>query len=184
MNKHKEFIKKAYNGELGLTMCSEWKEAIEKQYPEFKTQLEVGKWYTHDNGFLFCFTGGFDKDKDPFGYGLSTYGNWYDLDETEDGGWNGKELRPATKEEVEEALINEAKKRGFKEGVRIKVHADELDNPENTGRSLNIDGNHITYDGESLVFDCAVIFHNGKWAEIIETITKEEAEKQLGKKIV
>ena len=28
------------------------------------------------------------------------------------------------------------------------------------------------------------LFKDGKWAEIAETITKEEAEKQLGKKII
>ena len=77
-----------------------------------KVELEVGKWYkstTLSNVFLFL------KDKEYGRYGFDSNG-WYNVTDS------NFELEPdkwtlATKEEVETALIAEAKKRGFKEGV-------------------------------------------------------------------
>lgn len=85
--------------------------------------------------------------------------------------------RPATEEEVFKALEKEAINRGFKDGVTF---VNLFNNLKYTARN-----NCFKYlkTGE-LVIDNNTIFHNGKWAEIIETITKSEAEKQLNKTII
>ena len=65
---------------------------------------------------------------------------------------------------VEEALIKEAKKRGFKKGVRIGAHACDSFGDA----SLNIEDNTRNYyeDENSLELDCAIVFSKGKWTTI------------------
>ena len=174
----KEFIKKAHSA-----ACSEWKENIEKEFPElFKEDaLEVGKWYklTKDYGHLkkgsvFPFIIYQDSLKDFAVVGHSIFDN---------SGRNYSAppintLTPATDKEVEEALIKEAKKRGFKEGVVV----------------VSKGYNDTVFDGEFRFeewhkntldsFNTGDIFKDGKWATIVETITKEQAEKELGKTIL
>jgi hypothetical protein len=166
----KEFIKKAHSA-----ACSDWKTNIEKEFPKlFKEDaLVVGKWYKSE-GCLFNY------QKQSNVYGFFTDGDWIN------GGWiwYGANAKPATDKEVEEALIKEAKKRGFKEGVRIK-----------SKWMTNISANNLN---GKFVFDnkfelCAeanrlmkyTIFEKGVWATTVkETITKEQAEKELGKTIL
>ena len=186
----KEFIREAHNH-----ACSEWKQKIEKEFPKlFKTtELEAGKWYKLTEsykplykGMVFQFLKYQHKDKcfaivDHSAFGISDSN--YLAPPT-------KTLTPATEEEVKDALIKEAKKRGFKNGVSIKYHVDEIGNIRHKqgSCSLRIDTNremvYVRNGDVKIQFDAAVIFHNGKWAEIVETITKEEAEKKLGKTII
>ena len=85
----------------------------------------------------------------------------------------------ATEKEVETALIQEAKKRGFKEGVRFRsAHANATYSI--LGYSLEFDGSLHCQRNAGCIFNT----DNGKWAEIIETITKKDAERELGKKII
>ena len=184
MNKHKKFIKDAYNGKLGLTMCSEWKEAIEETYPEFNEQvkLEVGKWYKytkHDCNFLFNITG-IDKLVDG---GVIAYGfdddSWEVCDRWLDDS-DYKDIKPATDQEVKEALIKEAKKRGFEEGVMYQTAFGDSTHRINGELDFGFCGRINIHAKKSN----GIIFENGKWGTIIETITKEEAEKQLGKTII
>ena len=96
-----------------------------------------------------------------------------------------KERFPELFKETElEDLINEAKKRGLKEGVTIVDARD--------GRIETISNNYYRlqnicddYGKELIVsadsFNYTVLFSKGKWATILQTITKEEAEKKLGK---
>jgi len=82
--------------------------------------------------------------------------------------------RKATDKEVEDALIAEAKRRGYKKGLRIKCLC--MGNEEiPLGSVFNFDGHYFYLDGTQ-------IFQNGKWAEIVETkkMTVEEVEKALG----
>ena len=173
MSEVKDFIKKAHEN-----ACSEWKTNIEKEFPElFKEDaLVVGKWY-ESGGNLFnvmsvvdytwCLCYGFDRN-----------------------GWlynskrcinNESSVRPATDKEVEQALIKEAKKRGFKEGVNYKTASERLVQELVFNKlQFNQDGN-----GGYLTDGCrGSIFEYGKWATILETITKEQAEKELGKTII
>jgi len=156
-----------------------------KEQLEELPKLEVGRWYKVfrdeiETPSLVVFSG----------HNVPTYGfthisrSW-----TESYGCNNTfrnpdyRYSPATPQEVEEALIKEAKKRGFKEGV--------------TFRPLYSDSSEYYSDfvlGENLYYDSkensihhhggARIFVNGKWATIIEPkvsisgdFTKQDLEK-------
>ena len=151
---------------------------IEKEFPKlFKSEsLEVGKWYKYNKGgfnWLMCF----QSNKEDVNYGFNTSGTWgnsYSIRATE---WT-----PATDKEVEEALIKEAKKRGFKEGVNYIAVGEEA------GVTSNLGSGKFRYgvgDKDALCI-CGYlrIYYKGKWATIINTITKAEAEKELGKTII
>ena len=177
MNKHKQFIKDAYNDKLGLTMCSDWKEAIEETYPEFneRVKLEVGKWYKiTDSQYTFepliCFSG-FGR----MNYGFNGKGDWFpDFNVYEDENC----IKPATDQEVEELLIKEAKKRGLKP-LNHRCLEDGLIWINNIGGNYE----YVKPSGK-LQVGASTIFLDGVWAIPLETITKEEAEKQLGKTII
>lgn len=88
----------------------------------------------------------------------------------------------AEESEVFEALKNEAVKRGYKDGVWVKYPWYEDKNnalkPEfNRNDLYNLEENYLLLKGVK-------VFNKGDWAEIQESITKSEAEKQLGKKII
>jgi hypothetical protein len=180
MNRHKNFIRDAYDGKINGQLCNEWKQAIEKHYPEFKETLEVGKWYTNEYGHIISLTKVDDGDVEF--YGFYTNG-WSDKDYADVPLWIEK-LKPANEEEVKTALINEAKRRGFKKGVRATWAFQK-----NTNEALEKDVDDLFFhinDGAMLTDGFGhSVFSDGKWAEIIkETITKEEAEKLLGKTII
>ena len=149
----------------------------------FKKELEIGKWYkTKKEGFekcLFNFLG--EKDECIIAYGFNAQGAW-----SSKAYWflyyKTMEFLEATPEEVSTALINEAKKRGYKKGVTIqwksrpkliyKLGDDEFDYLE----SRNV-----------LVFGDYGIFERGEWAEILSqektVITMEKALKIIAKKM-
>jgi len=140
----------------------------------FKKELEVGKWYK-------AFHKGPNEQ-----WGLINIAEiksdriyWYGFFDgiyiEKDWCHNENGFEEATLQEVEAALICEAEKRGLLDGIhylspkgykRIVKYPLELSN----NILSDADGNYI--------------FYSGKWATIIETITKEEAEKILNKKIV
>ena len=173
----KEFIKKAHSA-----ACSEWKENIEKEFPKlFKEDaLVVGKWYKRKEDLNLWFLTHINNECS-FGYGFDYSGYWAD----ESTGFNySLELNRATEKEVEEALVKEAKRRGFKKNVVIIT--------SKTGVKRTLNSNNFEMIGNNLVclsskgsYIYSSVFTNGKWAEIIkETITKEQAEKELGKTIL
>ena len=146
-----------------------YKGEIEKEFPKlFKDVLVIGEWYKTD-GFLQRFSGKFGND--------STYGFRRDGVYSASMGFhkNYKHVL-ATREEVKQAIIKEAKERGFKEGVLVRCKG---------YRDAIFDGEFRFGMWEKEVldgFDIGDIFKYGIWAEIVgETITKEQAEKELGK---
>jgi hypothetical protein len=170
----KEFIKQAHSN-----ASSEWKEKIEKEFPElFKEDaLVVGKWYkifrdeSDSSNSLVIFKG----------YKFSTYGfnhsnNWTDTYGSYDT-FNNMHYKytPATDKEVEEAIEKECFKKGYKEGVEVIclkgsvkgiIDKYDIDNP---AWEIDVKG------GFNLGNKTVML--NGKWAEIIkETITKEQAQ--------
>lgn len=87
----------------------------------------------------------------------------------------GKPWRLATEEEVKEALIGEAKRRGFKEGAVV----DCAEHGRRTKMCLSSWYYH--YDNDLLSYGGADIYKKGEWAEIVEeekpiTIAGYEAE--------
>jgi hypothetical protein len=159
----KEFIKKAHSA-----ACSEWKKNIEKEFPKlFKKDKTPYGWYFASNSKVFLYY--FDGNTTTYGF------NW--LGEFRDNlTVSGKDGIKATDQEVKEALIKEAKRRGFKKGVRFTCLYNKT-----------IDSGYfpmLCCDGY-LWIDGGCVFKDGVWAEIIkETITKEQAEKELGKTIL
>jgi len=138
----------------------------------FKVELEIGKWYSHkSNGFnwLMNYQG---TEAECYGFNTSrNYGETYlmDLSETD---WI-----LATHKEIGDALISEAKKRGYAKGNFTCL---------NSGIVENCECYSVVYDFYNNQFwnKYGVVFKNGKWAEILETITKAEAEKLLNKIII
>jgi hypothetical protein len=182
----KEFIKKVHSA-----ASNEWKKNIEKEFPKLfkEDDLKVGKWYKYpdfENWKLLITDNTKGKEK---GVGFNCSEIWM-KDWLTDGGNELSSLIPCSDEEVKEALIKEAKRRGFKKGVKFI----RLSN----GVIMTVDGLPYFTNGRLSVISpktewssvykggCSnpFIFDNGKWAEIIETITKEQAEKELGKTIL
>lgn len=120
-------------------------------------------------------------DNEKLLYGFDSQGSWFDYkghistDKTHE--------IPATPEQVESALIEEAKRRGFKEGVKIKA----VDRDGVVDIIDFYDSEHIDYEIDyhnSLNYGNKTIYKEGKWAEIIEQpktkLTIEEIEEKLG----
>lgn len=88
--------------------------------------------------------------------------------------------RKATDKEVEEALIKEAKKKGFKEGQKLLLNDSQWNIKNLFYEYYN---NQDPYHPTSLQVGNAVLFENGKWAEILsetKKMTVEQVEKELG----
>ena len=172
----KEFIKKAHSA-----ACSEWKENIEKEFPKlFKEDaLVVGEWYKRKEDSRLWFVTHI-KNGCSYGYGFDYSGYWAD----ESKGFNfSLELNKATDKQAEQALIKEAKKIGYK-NVKIS-NLESIGNMLLNHHSLiSSDRYYYNVSENALWFMGRLIFWNGKWAKIVETITKEQAEKELGKTIL
>ena len=118
-------------------------------------------------------------------YGFDGNGTWFDYGEYK--AKVSEDLFEATNEEVFEALKIEAVRRGFVEGVRITpmfyngkdYYPDK--NIISSPLNFKLKGNEFVVDGG---LDEYRIFVNGKWANVLSTITKSEAEKLLNKKII
>ena len=182
----KEFVLEAYNN-----ACNEWKQRIEKELPElFKDRLEVGKWYKGKYQGLICCTSLNGLDKECFtGYGLHS-GEWVGLEDEGSDAWIINCYKTeATKEEVETALITEAKKRGFKKGVKFNSVGLGRNNIATCNpKLLYWYDDDSAYSGISL--ECGdgtgMIYSSGKWATIIEQVkevTIEEIQEKYGCKI-
>ena len=145
----------------------------------FKVEKESG-WYKHHNNehkpWLMYYN---FKSKE--GYGINTCGEWRSIWKN-NGYIERNNLIKATDQEVEQALIKEAEKRGFEIGSYIKSSwfsgATKIEDLE--------EHMYYYYSSRYNVFSfCGInLFYKGQWAEIIETITIEQAEKELGKKII
>ena len=140
-----------------------------------KEEFEVGKWYKGSSDIIGFYESRYGN------YGIGYKGEWSN-DVTIDDFifWT-----PATDKEVETALIKEAKKRGFKEGVKFEVTRD--------GRINTLDSNNFVYENVIGVGMCLAtsnywFFNKGKWATIIEEpkvkeMTMQEVNKALGYEI-
>jgi len=157
------------------------KKQLKKQLKELPS-LEVGRWYHSKYGkwTYLLYLVSIDKGLDSCtAYGFVD-GEWYSQ---KDINFDTDQIR-ATDQEVETALIKEAKKRGFKEGVSIITpkgnKVTQKCNKYHFNKHLNILATNESYT--ELNFDS--IFIDGKWAEIIEepktvTLNGEYTETQL-----
>ena len=127
----------------------------------FKTELEVGKWYKMkgDTHFLCNFNGNIGNNGNSYGFNLK--GEWMDNSMCFQ---NSDTYVEATPEEVSAALINEAKKRGYKQGITCAFGKG--------AHNRMIRENEIRWvpdwqDQGALCMGMNVIFTQGNWAEII-----------------
>ena len=147
---------------------------LREWFPQaFESELEVGKWYKHNKFLLYI------VDKTHW-YGFDGCGNWNDYVKYEYL-MTDKDLKPATDKEVETALIAEAKRRGFKEGVRYIAVGEEK------GRVGYYYSERLRYGvgGKDALCQagCPRIYFEGKWAEIISEpieVTLEEIAEKFG----
>jgi len=150
---------------------------VRELFPEvFETKLEDNTYYIFGTGEIqFNVNNG-------EGYGFNKYGF------QEEARWlkyphNGS-YRKATKEEVETALINEAKRRGFNNGAIVSKTGI---NKRYTFKFQPIREERIRFFENPNVLDSGQgeLFRDGVWAEIIKPkqMTKEEIEKELGYQI-
>ena len=152
---------------------------LKEWFPEvFETKLEVGKWYKNgDAGYQKSIARVVELHGDNHqfaGYGFDYDEDWVNnIDNTTI--WGAHNWIEATEEEVFEALKNEAEKRGF--GEKCLFIFDGI-------QASALCGNDFTFNGNELFLQEGLVFSNGKWATIIQTITKSEAEKLLNKKII
>lgn len=150
------------------------KRLTQKWFPEvFENKLEVGKWYKHtDNENILL-----NYNESKLLYGFGSVGLWTNGFRLED--FDKIKLIPATNEEVESALIAEAKKRGLYDLGRltIKTIGNRIVN------NFQTSGNDYFWSKytNTLFLDGVTIFSNGKWASIIKekTLSKSEAEAKL-----
>jgi len=156
----------------------------------FKKELEVGKWYKGSIDFesLIFITeiekvGKEDRNRIYYyGWLHNEYFREKDYIANKD---HENSLIEATLQEIESALICEANKRGFED----KISFNELEDSENgsiftegarVGSCFYFENNKLYTTG----WGKWCVFKDGQWAQIIETITIQEAEKLLNKKIV
>jgi len=141
-------------------------DALEAELQKIKKELdsptfEVGKWYKDplNNYMVFVTKNTGNLRGDTFGYGFDTHGCW-----SNSLGLDGSEI-PATDKEVEEALIKEAKKRGFKNRVKIKQVSGDINILFNNKFEYLKEWNEYK---NVLFIDNYLVFANGTWAEIIK----------------
>lgn len=156
-----------------------------------KPKFEVGKWYKakniksnlYNNSLINVIE--FNEDGTYNGYGFDYSGNWFNKKNC--GDIFTKELirTEATPKEVEEALIKEAVKRGFKEGVRVDRSIFKNMSLPTTICDENFTSNSnefIFYEKHNVLrLGNYGIFYNGKWAEIVKTKTIDEVAEELSK---
>lgn len=156
--------------------ATENQEQLKEWFPKaFEKELEVGKWYNY-NGCLLNYV----KEKKGI---IKAYGFFYgEFDENHcNCGTSYDKWDLANEEEVSTALIAESKKRGYNKENTINLDSEYTDNTFR-GYYYNKHDNKL-YSAERYCGGMT-LFDNGIWATKIETITKEEAEKMLNKKII
>jgi len=156
--------------------CSDWKYMIEFEFPKLfkETELEVGKWYKTIIATFYV------TELNP----LKSYGFYSGVWEKERKTAVINKIKPATDKEVETVLIKEAKKRGFKEGAKVKCLEDgKRCTVKEMGFEFESRGN-LLWVKQVELGNWLLLLKDGKWATITDTITKEQAEKELGKTII
>jgi hypothetical protein len=183
-------VRKDFLMELHKSVPEILKKEIENELPDlFKPKNKVGGWVQDislESGKSLWFIEKIDGSKSlnnpVLSYGFDMDGDWDDSSYRMSELLNSQLYRPATEEEVQEALINEAKKRGFKNGV--KYNDVSIYKGIKTLKMFDNIKCYIENDNQ-LTDGCGgSIFCNGKWAEIIDDKAKlKEAISRLEKEL-
>jgi hypothetical protein len=143
------------------------REEIDKKIEALANKLPENGWLKHKYSPTLI-----NKNGDNTGFGFNKRGDWeYSCN------WSfysyPNNWRVATEEEIKSALIAEAKKRGFKEGVMVNRSKEFIDNAGLSGFygcSVKIYNDVFEYDKDHdvLYLDTYLIYHKGQWAEVIK----------------
>lgn len=161
--------------ELHNESCPTIQEKIKNLFPDaFKVPtLEVGKWYKSDKNNLWFVTEFNNCGQEQVSYGINYKGEWVSSGKRYSTG-----LVLATEQEVRDALVEEAEKRGFKKG--ITVHSFVHDKPLKIKNADTIEfigqGYQKLHFGNNGSFLAVVIYEKGKWAEIIKETTVTQSD--------
>ncbi|MCT4263325.1 hypothetical protein HZP32_14505 [Elizabethkingia anophelis] len=166
MKREKYEVTKEQILEAHADACNEWKEKLEEWFPKvFEQKCEVGKWYwasekaKREKTYLF-----FNNGKNVT-YGFAWNGEWNKY--LNHGGFEITGIE-ATKDEVKEMLIKEAKIRGYN-----KQNIISLPRQNEITKAFNEDFTLWNYIGNTLFTERGgyggyIVFDNGKWAEIFD----------------
>lgn len=173
--KQEQFIKDAYNNELDFHVCDDVKKQIKVNFPELFKEAELNKWYITKARCLFCLTNYNGNKNKGYGFDDDVNGKWHNTEGNENHfGYKDDIEREATEEEVFEALKKEAVKRGFVDGVNYKSVKRKLHNGRySSSKTHTLSRLHLVIYPEHkettlLNNGMGAVFHNGKWATIIE----------------
>jgi hypothetical protein len=165
----KHYFGSSYYKIINETMTK--REKLEKAARDIQAQIEAlpkreNGWYNNDSGYIVYYD--FDTNQS---YGFADR-LWFEGNEAEYLFCERKD-RPATHKEVETALIAEAKKRGFKEGVKINrsTEMEFLFDERGVGlygSKIIPNGKEFAFRENYLILNGKFIFIDGKWATIIE----------------
>ncbi len=154
-------LQKELQGEINKRDRCGAKMYLEKEQP--KEEFEVGVWYVGIRNvtkerpmLLYC------SNNNGYGFYDGVWGNNLHTSPKYFSTYKGYNLRKATPQEIETALIKEAKKRGFKEGVRIQSLKFESNKPKLMSCNSRFEEQFELFMGGSCLFS------KGKWATIIE----------------
>ena len=158
------------------------KDCLKNWFPDaFKKELEIGKWYKYKLA-LFYITNKTSYNTNYYNvFGFDVDGNWMsDNAKT----YFDERYIEATPEEVSAALINEAKKRGYKKGVKCYFGTEKHQRTISTD-DIIFDTNYLNNGG--LCMGTNVIFTQGNWAKILPqektVVPMEKALKIIAKKM-
>ena len=144
---------------------------LDAWYPEHKRNDDRdNKWYALPDDTMVIYVTNWRKS---MAYGVNRAGTWHD----EHDGFGFQGLREATYGEVSRMLNAEADKRGYIQGNYICFSSGEINDFDNLFNTFSKSDNELWLNSGK-------VFSNGIWAEKVKTITKQEAEKQLGKLII
>jgi len=180
-------VSKSFILEAHQSACSTLKEKIEKEFPSLfvNEKFKVGKYYKYTGNNRFLFKVEKVKSNGVVGYGVleKDGSDWvYDWEIAMDSIY-GQYMYEATPQEVETALINEAKKRGIWNSPIINTKGDE--------ELKDIYSKTFDFKENVLWSKYGRIFDNGIWAKAIPQPTEltleqriENLEKKLCTKVI
>ena len=168
-----QILKLANKAEQGCTSVIE--SDLKNWFPEaFNTEFKVGRVYKINKSIFHCTE--ITEGGVLYGYGLFD-ARWDERFNNNDGSYicacnevaAKNKLVEASTQEWEAVLINEAKKRGFKNGVTI-LRGDWYSGfsaPKVTIEKEQHRTSGFEFRNDTLFLDGYIIFYSGNWAEII-----------------
>lgn len=155
-----------------------------------KTKLKASIWYKSLDypKWMLCVTNIIFHEKRVKGYGFGADGNW--MGNAQNDSWEFNEFDKCVEMselEVFECLKSECVKRNIVEGNFIKELFKNNAGTTKYGFKLNqVSNEDFKYNSKNnvLFIGNLLVFDDGIWAEAFETITIQEAQEQLKKKII